>query len=143
MNGDDAAGILVVRALRQLLPPQENLLLVEGGAAPENFTAPLRRFAPARVILVDAARMHSSPGTIAWVQVTDALSGGPSTHTLSPSALSDYLVHELGCRVDLLAIQAESAEFGTQPSPGVLQGVQKAIRELQHTLAADHGLGYA
>ncbi|TLN06394.1 hydrogenase maturation protease, partial [bacterium] len=93
LNGDDAAGVLVLRALRARLASRPHLLLLEAGLAPEAFTGPLRRFAPDCVILIDAALLDEAPGTVARVdwQQTDGLSA--TTHTLPPSVLVKFIQH--------------------------------------------------
>ena len=90
LRGDDAAGVMAARALKQLYGqvPDRRLLVVDAGPAPENCTGPLRRFDPDLVILIDAAEMNEAPGTIRWLawQETSGLSA--STHTLPPYVLA-------------------------------------------------------
>jgi hydrogenase 3 maturation protease len=134
LNGDDAAGVLVVRALRAHLASRPHLLLLEAGLAPEAFTAPLRRFAPDSVILVDAAMLDEAPGTIAlvdWKQ-TDGLSA--TTHTLPPSVLVEFIQHEMGCPVELILIQPEDIEFDHPVTPRVRQAIQDLSEELSRLL---------
>src|SRR5436190_753858 len=68
-RSDDAAGVLVARALasRECALETEHLLIIEAGHAPENTTGELRRFAPDLVLIVDAAEMGETPGTIKWI----------------------------------------------------------------------------
>ncbi len=56
LRGDDSAGLMVVRQLLKH-PHTENLLIIEGGPAPENVTGQIRAFHPELVILIDAAHM--------------------------------------------------------------------------------------
>jgi hydrogenase 3 maturation protease len=134
LNGDDAAGVAVVRALNEALAGQPRLLLIEAGLAPENFTGPLRRFAPNLVLIVDAANMGDEPGSVRWVdwQDTDGLSA--STHSLPPSVLATYLIHELGCQVALLGIQAQQVEFGEPVSTPVQRAVVEVVDGLTEIL---------
>lgn len=134
LNGDDAAGVLVVRALHARLASRPHLLLLEAGLAPEAFTAPLRRFAPDCVILVDAALLDEAPGTVALVdwQQTDGLSA--TTHTLPPSVLVQFIQHELGCPVELILIQPEDIEFDHPVTPAVQQAVDALTEELVRLL---------
>jgi hydrogenase 3 maturation protease len=134
LNGDDAAGVLAARALRASLKdaPQElsdRLLFIEAGAAPENFTGPLRRFQPDLVLLVDAADFDSRPGTIAWVEWADVDGFSASTHSLPPSVFASFLIHDLGCEIAVLAIQARHLELDQPPSPDVLAAVLELARE--------------
>lgn len=130
LNGDDAAGVLAVRALHARLAFRPHLLLLEAGLAPEAFTAPLRRFAPDCVILIDAALLDEAPGTLAlvdWHQ-TDGLSA--TTHTLPPSVLIQFIQHDLGCPVELILIQPESIEFDHPLTPAVKAAIDQLVEEL-------------
>ena len=64
LRGDDALGIEIARRLKPLAEGRPDWLVIEAGPAPENFTGPLRRFAPQRIFLVDAALMDEQPGAI-------------------------------------------------------------------------------
>jgi hydrogenase 3 maturation protease len=135
LNGDDAAGVLVARRLKTKLAGCDHLLIIEAGPAPENFTAPLRRFAPGLVILVDAAEMDEPPGAIAWVDWQQSEGLSASTHSLPPSVLAKYLIHELDCQVGLLLVQAQQVEMGEPVSTPVAQAVERAGRYLSMQLA--------
>jgi len=146
LNGDDAAGVMVARTLKELLQEKSaasgrarsgalDVLILEGGAAPENFTGPIRRFQPDLVIFVDAANLSQPPGSVAWLDWTVAGGLSASTHTLPPSVLAQYLVRELRCRVVLVGIQPEHIDFDRPPSEPVCQAVNRTSRELAAWLA--------
>ncbi len=130
-NGDDAAGIVVVRRLLKGKGEMEALLAVEGGAAPENATATLRRFAPELVIFVDCADMDAAPGTIAWLDVNDLDGLSATTHSLPLSVLAKYLQTEIGCEIGLIGIQPETLAFGAPFSPPVQRAVKQVAAELR------------
>lgn len=130
LNGDDAAGVCVVRELSARLPATPGVLLIDGGTAPENYTGPLRRFRPDLVLEVDAAEQNEVPGTTAWLDWRDADGLSASTHTLPPSVLAKYLVAELGCQVALLGIQPANLEMGQPLSPDVARAVTRLADEL-------------
>jgi len=143
LNGDDAAGVLVARALKAEIsrrPGKEggltpaDLLVIDAGTAPENFTGPLRRFQPDLVILVDAAELEKQPGDFAWIdwQAVDGFSG--STHLLPPSVFARFLVQEIGCQMAFIGIQPASLGFGLTLSKPVLQAVSKITRQLVELL---------
>lgn len=129
LNGDDAAGVLAVRVLRDRLASRPQLLLIEAGLAPEAFTAPLRRFKPDCVILIDAALLDETPGTIELVdwQQTDGLSA--TTHTLPPSVLVKFIQHEFNCPVELILIQPEDIEFDHPVTPAVFKAVDSVAAD--------------
>jgi hydrogenase 3 maturation protease len=134
LNGDDAAGVAVVRRLRARMPERPDRMLVEAGPAPENFSGPLRRFAPDWVLLVDAAEMGQAPGATAWLEWQQAAGLSASTHTLPPTVLSKFLIHELGCRVGLIVIQAAQTNFDAPMTPAVSAAVSRAARRLAEIL---------
>jgi hydrogenase 3 maturation protease len=130
LNGDDAAGVRVVRELAARLPATPGVLLIDGGVAPENFSGPLRRFQPDLVLEVDAADLGEAPGTTRWVDWREADGLSASTHTLPPSVLADYLVSELGCEVSLIGIQPACLDLNAPLSPAV----GRAVRQLADAL---------
>ena len=134
LRGDDAAGVLLTRTLADILSANENVLLVEGGAAPENSLGVIRRFRPGRVIMVDTAEMGASPGTVRWLDWQKAEGLSASTHTLPLALLARYLTVELGCRVELLAIQPETNWLDAPLSPAVKQGMAEALARLRKEL---------
>lgn len=111
-----------------------DLLLVEAGLAPENFTGVLRRFAPDAVLLIDAAQMGMAAGAVDCVNWQDSEGYGASTHTLPPSTIADFLVREMGCRVSIIGIQPQSLEFDQPVSSAVLMAVDQVVRELTRML---------
>lgn len=133
LRGDDAAGVRVARTLQSTAGADRDppLLIIDAGAAPENFTGLLRRFDPDLVLLIDAAQMNEAPGSIRWIawQETSGLSA--STHTLPLYMLSQYLVTELACDVALIGIQPQGNEFGASLSLEVQQAVDEIVQTLE------------
>ncbi len=130
LNGDDVAGLLVLRLLKQQNVSGEHCLLLEAGPSPENFTAPVIRFAPDWVLVVDAAQMQARPGQIAYAGL-DAVAGVSAfAHGLPLSMLGEYLVAETGCQFGLLGIQVLETGFGAPLSPRVEQAARRLARAL-------------
>lgn len=131
MRGDDAVGIEVVRRLRRRLS-SPNVLLIEAGVAPENFTAEIKKFEPSHVILIDAADFGSEPGA-AILSEPEAIAGRPiSTHTMPLSLLASYLRAQTAAKVVLLGIQPSSTGMGARMS----EKVKRTVDELSATLLA-------
>jgi hydrogenase 3 maturation protease len=133
LYGDDAVGMRVAGHLSRLAEGQANLLAVQGGSAPENFTGTLRCFAPDLVLMVDAALMGLEAGGTGWLNWREADGFSASTHTLPLHILASYLTAELGCEVALLGIQPAQTEVGARLSPAVrrtAENVAKSIGEL-------------
>ncbi len=130
LNGDDAAGLLVARRLMEQVGAKDWLLVIEAGQAPENFSGVLRRFQADVVLLVDAAEMGESPGSIAWLDWREADGFGASTHTTSLALLAQFLTGELGCRVVLLGIQPASVQEGDPVSSAVRQAAHSIVAQM-------------
>lgn len=134
LRGDDAAGLEVARAMQPYARQHTNLIVIEAGPAPENFTGPLRRFKPEVVVLVDAAQMDTLPGSALYLdwRATGGFRG--SSHTLPLSALAGYLESEIGCEVWILGIQPQDNTFGAALSESAAQGVHRAVENLKSWL---------
>jgi hydrogenase 3 maturation protease len=141
LRGDDAVGVRTARRLakRQRAEGREAprpaslfLLVVEAGPVPESCTGPLRRFAPDLVILVDAADMGEAPGTVRWLDCSEADAAAGSTHSLPLSLFARYLTGEFGCQVALLGIQPVAFTFGAP----LTDPVRRALRRVVGGLAA-------
>lgn len=130
LRGDDSAGLAVARALRPLVAGQDNILVIDAGAAPENFTGLLRRFKPDLILLVDAAQLNEVPGTIHWLDWQETVGMSASTHTLPLHVLSSYLTAELGCQVAIIGIQAQDSTIGKPLSTPVAQAVERIVQAL-------------
>lgn len=135
LNGDDAAGIAIARALSAALPAQEHVQVLEGGSAPENQTGPLRAFGPDLVVFIDAAQMDAEPGAVRWLDWRDTTGLSASTHTLPPYVLAKFLVAELGCEVVLLGIQPARNAIAAPLSDTMQAAVDAVTRALTAALA--------
>jgi len=133
LRGDDAVGLLLVQRLRGRLDSQQ-VLIVEAGPIPENFSGVLRRFAPSLVLVIDAAHMGAAPGTVRWLDWRDVSKTGLSTHTSSLRLLADYLEQELDCQLTLLGIQPADLSFDAPLSPEVRDACEQARALLLETL---------
>jgi len=136
-GGDDAAGSRAAQLLIPRLAGRENALVIDGGAAPENCTGPLRRFRPDLMLLIDAAQMDAPPGAVRWLDWAEIDGLSASTHTLPPSLLARYLVAETGCALAIIGIQPARNAFGAPLSPPV----HAAVAEVVDTLAWAVGEG--
>jgi hydrogenase 3 maturation protease len=131
LNGDDSAGNWVARKLNSSLKEQPNLFILDCGSIPENATGPLRSFKPGLVILVDAADLGVSEGTISWVDFGSVGGFSASSHTLPLNVLAEFMRNDFDCNVELLSIQPLSLEFGQALSKSVSQAVDQIVKEFQ------------
>ncbi len=145
LRGDDAAGVLVARTLREKWndAPSSSIddgassrvLVLEGGTAPENMTGPLRRFQPDLILLIDAAEMGETPGTVRWLDPHDTEGFSASTHMLPLHLLTQFLETEFGCTVALLGIQPAALEFDTGLSAEMDAAVDAIIQDISMLVA--------
>lgn len=129
LRGDDAAGVEVIRKLRQRLK-STRVLLIEGGVAPESFTAEIRRFMPSHILLVDATDFGAKPGEVILAEPEAITGRSISTHTMPLSLLASYLREQTGAKVSLLGIQPASAEMGAPMSEQVKKAVDGVVTAL-------------
>lgn len=127
--------MILVRALQLEAEGHDSILVLDGGAAPENFTGSMRRFDPDLVLLVDAALMDAEPGTVLLLDWRETTGLSATTHTLPPYLLGNYLANELNCSVAMLGIQPMQNEFDQPLSPEVetaVEQVTEILRDLLH-----------
>jgi len=138
LNGDDAAGVSVARALRRyqtrgMLSP--SVLVIDAGLAPENFSGQLRQFKPHLVILIDAAHQDAPPGEIRWLDWEQAGGLSASTHTLPLSMFASFIIAELDCQVILLGVQPQQIGPGQPFSLPMRNAVRRLTRGIARIIA--------
>lgn len=128
--GDDAVGSMIVRSLRLTAPQCSHLLHVNAGLAPENHTGLIMRFRPALILLIDAADMNTSPGTVRLHSPYDDWPQPTGTHKPSLALVAQYLQMNAPCHIRLLAIQPASI----QPLHHLSLPVKQSARQIIHDL---------
>jgi hydrogenase maturation protease HycI len=141
LRGDDAAGVAVARGLRAAIALRclqnvvaDRLYIADAGPAPENYAGPLRCFEPDLVLLVDAAQLGATPGTVRYLAWQETCGLSASTHTLPPYVIAHYLSAALGCEVALIGIQPADTSFGAPLSPPVSRAVAAVVQALADLL---------
>jgi hydrogenase 3 maturation protease len=135
LQGDDGAGVAVVRRLAGLVQPDESLCLIEAGHAPENVLGSIIRFHPSHILFVDAIKANTPPGTIHWLPAGEADSVGGSTHTLSLGMLANYLQLETGATVYVIGIEPQNVAFNIALGAELSPPVRLAVEACAETLA--------
>jgi hydrogenase maturation protease len=144
-RGDDAAGLLAARQLRDLAPPGAEVAELEG----EPISLLDAWEGAASVIVVDAVSSGAPVGTVHRVDaLSERLPGplaGPSTHTLG---LAEAI--ELGRALDRLppglivyGIEGERFEAGEGLTPAVEEAVGEALAAIVDELQAAVSAGGA
>jgi hydrogenase 3 maturation protease len=131
LYGDDGAGLLAARRLQAAWRQRPDILVIEAGPSPENFTGALRRFMPERVVLIDAVDIGEPPGSLRWIEWPDVDGLSAATHRMPPATLAAFIIRDLGCRVALLGVQVADIGFGRPLTPEVRAAVNEMPLEPQ------------
>lgn len=132
-RGDDSVGVEIVRKLRSRVR-SPNVLIVEGGVAPENYTSQIRRFKPSHIILIDAADFGAKPGDVVFADPAAISGRSISTHTLPLSVLAGYLKEQTGAEIMLLGIQPGQVELGSKMCEEVKSSMNRVLDMLTEEL---------
>lgn len=133
---DDAAGMMLVGRLEQTVGDLPQVLLMAASTAPENFSGQVKKFAPGRLFIIDAAHLEEEPGTIGIVDPKDIGGIDFSTHTLPLPVLVDYLKQESGCQVSVLGIQPQNTRMFAPVCPQVVNAVDELAKTFTECLQA-------
>ena len=137
LNGDDAAGVLIVRYIKQKLPKFDQIQLIEGSIAPENYSSVIRKFNPDWIWLIDVANFGEYPGCIRLFDPSRIETMSADTHRLSPDLLISYLQLDTNAKAFLIGIQPEVVDPFSEISPAVKKPIQETtkflLRWLQNT----------
>lgn len=129
LRRDDFAGMYAAELLAARADGVR-LLVLGGGAAPENFTGPVRDFAPDAVIVLDAARLGKTPGDYAVLDPEQITGLTFSTHMLPLPVMLSYLERACGCATAYVGIEPASTAQGIGLDPRVRAGAERLAEEL-------------
>jgi hydrogenase 3 maturation protease len=130
-RGDDAAGSLVVRQIREA----PGVCVVDAQEVPEHYGGQVASHRPDTILLVDCVRLDSAPGSVAVLEKDQMADHWPSTHCMPISVLMDYLERETRARILLIAIQPCQTEFLQPVSPEVHASIAGVARVLNSVFA--------
>ncbi|MFC1505981.1 hydrogenase maturation peptidase HycI [Thermoproteota archaeon] len=128
LKSDDGLGVVIVKELQE--KTTDNILLIDCGTVPETFAGPIRKFNPSHVLMIDAAKIGSNPGTIRFVFPEEIQGLTISTHTLPLNVFADYLKQETNTKIALLAVQPKNLDFGESLSSEVLDAVKSLSKTI-------------
>jgi hydrogenase 3 maturation protease len=129
---DDAVGLVVVDHLKGKVPSFVRVFDCE--TVPESFTGPIRRFSPSHVLIIDAAELGLNLGEIRFLHPDSIVGSVSSTHILSLSILSEYIISEVGAKVLLLGIQPRDLRFGVEMTPELREAAVNISHEILSAL---------
>ena len=129
MRGDDAAGVEVIRLLKER--KKTNAVLIDAGTVPENYLNKISETDPEIIILIDAADMGQPPGTVLELESKDLGCFSFSTHSGSLSLVIDYLKQETKADIRLIGIQTWKRDIGAKMTKQVCQAINQLLPELE------------
>ncbi|MHB8135861.1 MAG: hydrogenase 3 maturation endopeptidase HyCI [Anaerolineaceae bacterium] len=130
LNGDDSAGVLVSRRISQSIQNSKFIYNVEGSISPENYTAPIRRFKPDWIWLIDAADFNQKPGAVRILPLDQVNGVSNFTHGLPLNVLAEFLQKETNSVIFLFGIQPLNVE----PFTSISEIVKFAVDDLASKL---------
>lgn len=124
LNGDDAAGVILIQKLKKAISNSDQVKLIEASIAPENFTGVIRDYCPDWLWIFDAAEMCQKSGTLQLIDLDQLDSIGANTHRISPTMFLSYLQLELDFKTFFFGIQPISVEPFSDVSSPVKRTIQ-------------------
>jgi hydrogenase 3 maturation protease len=103
-GGDDAIGPYVADKLRE---EQVNVVVLDCGVTPENYTSVVKQHNPQHLIIIDAVDMGLEPGELRIVPKEKIGRMHISTHGIPISVLIDYLEQYIG-KISFIGIQPKT-----------------------------------
>lgn len=137
---DEGIGLHVLTTLQHKYPALDGVEFVDGGTLSFTLAGWIER--ADRLIVIDAAEFHQSPGTVRSLhnEEMDRFLGLPkrSVHEVSLLDLIDIarLSGHLPEQRVLVGIQPQTIDWGEQPSAAVAAAIPSAVEAVEAQLAA-------
>ncbi len=131
LNSDDGVGVYIAERISKHLKKtlkkphkvegyelQREIVAINCGTTPENYTSVIKRHHPDKLIVVDAADMGLKPGSCRIVAPEKIGVMHISTHNIPLSVFASY-VREYCQDITLIGIQPDTMDIGTALSSAV------------------------
>lgn len=122
IKGDDGVGPYVAGLL------EEDFKSIDGKSVPESFAHDVISLGPDIVLIIDATKMSSVPGSVGIFTKEDVSNVSSSTHSMPLSMLAKHIENEAGCEVYIIGIEPEDTNFG--------MSLTKTVKDSAEELAA-------
>jgi hydrogenase 3 maturation protease len=120
---DDAAGVELSRQMRREFRRSKKVDIIEAGTTPENYISSIRKLRPSHILIVDAAQMGLSPGSVRIIERSEIGGFAFSTHSLPLSFLIDYLEKNSQAVVIVVGIEPLDVGFGKKLSKPIAKSI--------------------
>jgi len=133
LKGDDGIGIYIAEKINKYLKEakfteaRSEVIVIDCGTTPENYTSVIRKHNPDTLILVDAADMGLSPGSYRIIPSERIEVMHFSTHIMPLSVFISY-VSEFCGEVVLIGIQPNRMDIGTTLSSVVQKNGDQVVK---------------
>jgi len=131
-RGDDAAGSLVARQIRDL----PRTCAIDAQDVPENHWRQVVNQRPDTIVLIDSVNLESAPGSVAVLEKDQIASHWPSTHRMPIGVLMNYFERETHARVFMIAIQPRQTEY-LQSVSGDVKASIAAVTDVLNVVLAE------
>lgn len=131
MRGDDAVGPILTNRLFSEFQTQRDVVVVNGGSVPENYTGIIRRENPSHIIFIDAVEMEKETGHVKLVKKEEISNYSISTHAMPISFLIKYLESAVDSEIILIGIQPKNMELSQNISKEVEESIETVFNELK------------
>jgi len=125
-GGDDAVGPYISDKLKS--EKTNDVLVVDCGVVPENFTSVVKTHNPQQVIIIDAAEMNLQPGAIRIIPKEKIGVMHISTHGIPISIVIDYLEQYVS---SILFIGVQPKNFNKGISDCVKKSAESLIAHIK------------
>ena len=136
VRGDDAFGVLVAERLMELLD-NPDVLVLNCGEVPENYTGKIRRFNPDLVVFVDAVDFNGEVGEYIIADPEGTIGEAVSTHGLPLKFVAGFMKSMTGAEFVLIGCQPGSTGLFEEPSELIRKRAERLAELLAGILAED------
>ncbi|WP_082397999.1 hydrogenase maturation peptidase HycI [Methanobrevibacter arboriphilus] len=150
LRGDDSIGPYIIKELENMSMGSNssdnsntktsdkkfnrNIIFIDGGSAPENFTGLIKKENPSHLLIIDAALMGTNPSNVKTIVKDELPNINASTHSMSLSYLIKYLEVDIYFDFLLIGIEPVSMNLGEEISHNVLKSADEVIDILSSLL---------
>lgn len=124
IKGDDGLGPYIAKGL------DSEFIAIDGKSVPEAYAHEVISHSPKVVLIVDAAKMGSRPGSVGLFKKEDVKNLSFSSHSMPLSMLAKHLENNTGCSVFIIGIEPEDTNFGMNLTDTVKESANDLMKLL-------------